>query len=130
MFRALNFHSDRLRTKRTKFGPHKNFPLYTACYKAGSLLRHEIRAIRNKRALFPYNDSCHVNYSAHKLSEFPSPCSNFNFCRTLWVTVLVVSNGRTPACTYMYLTNLFAHYFYLYMRHRLVRHSLFESWQL
>jgi len=28
----------------------------------------QISAIRSKRALFPYNDSCHVNYSAHKLS--------------------------------------------------------------
>jgi len=35
---------------------------------AGSLIRREISAIRSKRALLPYNDSCHVNYSAHKLS--------------------------------------------------------------
>ena len=27
-----------------------------------------ISAIRSKKALFPYNDSCHVNYSAHKVS--------------------------------------------------------------
>ena len=29
MFRVLNFHSNRARTKRTKFGPHKYFPLYS-----------------------------------------------------------------------------------------------------
>jgi len=34
----------------------------------GSLARHQISAIHRKRALFPYNDSCPVNYSAHKLS--------------------------------------------------------------
>ena len=28
MFRVFNFHSCRLRTKRTKFGPDENFPLY------------------------------------------------------------------------------------------------------
>ena len=28
MFRVLNFRSNRLRTKRMKFGPHKNFSLY------------------------------------------------------------------------------------------------------
>jgi len=32
--------------------------------RAGSC---QISAIRSKRALFPYDDSCHVNYSAHKL---------------------------------------------------------------
>ena len=36
--------------------------------RAGSLLRRKISAICNKRALFPYNNSCHVNYSAHKVS--------------------------------------------------------------
>jgi len=36
--------------------------------RAGSLLRLKISAIHSKRALFPYNDSCHVNYSAHKVS--------------------------------------------------------------
>ena len=40
----------------------------------GSLLRCQIGAILSKRALFPYNDPCHVNdpyhvnYSTHKLS--------------------------------------------------------------
>jgi len=29
MFCVLNFHSDRMRTKRTKFGPHEYFPLYS-----------------------------------------------------------------------------------------------------
>jgi len=29
MYRAFNFRSDRLRTKRTKFGPDENFPLYS-----------------------------------------------------------------------------------------------------
>ena len=28
----------------------------------------QISAICSKRALFPYNDSCHVKYSAHELS--------------------------------------------------------------
>ena len=36
--------------------------------RAGSLLRRKISAIHSKRALFPYNDSCHGNYSAHKVS--------------------------------------------------------------
>jgi len=36
--------------------------------RAGSLLRLKISAICSKRALFPYNDSCHVNYSPHKVS--------------------------------------------------------------
>ena len=36
--------------------------------RLGSLLGHQISAIHSKRALFPYNDSCHVNYSADKLS--------------------------------------------------------------
>jgi len=35
--------------------------------RAGSLLRRQISVIRNKRALFTYNDTCHVNYSAHSL---------------------------------------------------------------
>jgi len=36
--------------------------------RAGSLLRCKISAIHNKSALFPYHDSCHVNYSAHRVS--------------------------------------------------------------
>jgi len=36
--------------------------------RAGSFLRLKISAIHSKRALFPYNDSCHVNYSAYKVS--------------------------------------------------------------
>jgi len=31
----------------------------------------DLSAIHSKRALFPYNDSCHVNYSAHKVN-FPA----------------------------------------------------------
>jgi len=33
-----------------------------------SLFRCKVSAIHSKRALFPYNDSFHVNYSAHKVS--------------------------------------------------------------
>jgi len=44
--------------------------------RAGSLLRRQISAmgsktsitICSKRVLFPYNDSCHVNYSSQELS--------------------------------------------------------------
>ena len=36
--------------------------------RAESLLRRQISTICSNRALFPYNGSCHVNYSAHKLS--------------------------------------------------------------
>ena len=36
--------------------------------RAGSLFRWKVSAIHIKRALFAYNDSCHVNYSAHKVS--------------------------------------------------------------
>ena len=36
--------------------------------RAGSLFRCQISAICSKRTLFPYNDFCHVNYSAHELS--------------------------------------------------------------
>jgi len=78
---------------------------YTVCYKAGSLPRHEIRGIHSKRALFPYNDSCHMNYSAHKLSEFPSPCSNFNCCRTLlfWPQGMHIQYHHMEPCRYQYL---------------------------
>jgi len=39
----------------------------------GSLLRCQISAIHSRRALLPYKDSCHVNYSAHKLYvNFPA----------------------------------------------------------
>ena len=34
----------------------------------GVLFRLKISAICSKKALFPYNDSCHVNYSAHEVS--------------------------------------------------------------
>jgi len=40
----------------------------TYATRVGSLLRRQTSAICSKRALFPYNDSCHVNFSAHKLS--------------------------------------------------------------
>jgi len=40
MFRALNFRSDRLRTKRTKFGPHENFPLYGRII--GDIFKHNL----------------------------------------------------------------------------------------
>jgi len=50
------------------YGQYSAHGVATGTTRAGSLLRLKISAIHSKRALFPYNDSCHVNYSAHKVS--------------------------------------------------------------
>ena len=47
----------------------------------GSLLRHQISATHIKRALFPYNDPCHVNCTTHKVSVL---------CLCLLTTTLIV----------------------------------------
>jgi len=40
MFRVLNFRSDVLRTKETKFGSHENFPPYGIDYARDLLTIH------------------------------------------------------------------------------------------
>ena len=69
------------------YGQYSAHGVATGTTCATRAVSHQISAKCNKGALFPYDDSCHVNYSAHKvsvhaLSKFLSTCSNFNCCST------------------------------------------------
>ena len=72
------------------------------------ILRLKISAIRTKfkRALFPYNDSCHVNYSAHIVSV---PWVNFPALVATSIVAVCSYSGltgcihNTIVCQFLYL---------------------------